>query len=43
MVVPLRSGSRGAQRLMLYERDGRGFSESVLEEVLFVPLEAGKI
>ena len=43
MVLPLRSGPRGAQRLMLYERDARGYSESVLEEVLFVPLEAGKL
>lgn len=43
MVLPLKAGPRGAQRLMLYERDARGFSETLLEEVLFVPLEAGKI
>jgi protein-L-isoaspartate(D-aspartate) O-methyltransferase len=43
MVLPLKAGLRGVQRLMVYERGARGFSESVLEEVLFVPLEAGKI
>jgi protein-L-isoaspartate(D-aspartate) O-methyltransferase len=43
MVLPLKAGPRGVQRLMVYERNARGFSESVLEEVLFVPLEAGKI
>lgn len=43
MVLPLKAGPRGAQRLMLYERGARGFTETLLEEVLFVPLEAGKI
>lgn len=43
MVLPLKAGPRGAQRLMRYVREARGFTETVLEEVLFVPLEAGKI
>jgi protein-L-isoaspartate(D-aspartate) O-methyltransferase len=45
MVLPLRTGSapRAAQRLALYERGVRGFTESVLDEVLFVPLETGKL
>jgi len=42
MVLPLHSGSRGAQRLMLIERSGRGFVESELDPVRFVPMEAGK-
>lgn len=40
MVLPLESG--GAQRLVLVERNGRGFVESELDAVRFVPLEAGK-
>jgi protein-L-isoaspartate(D-aspartate) O-methyltransferase len=40
MVLPLES--RGGQRLMLVERDGRGFIESELDEVRFVPMKAGK-
>jgi protein-L-isoaspartate(D-aspartate) O-methyltransferase len=40
MVLPLESG--GAQRLMLVERNGRGFVESELDAVRFVPMEAGK-
>jgi protein-L-isoaspartate(D-aspartate) O-methyltransferase len=40
MVLPLNSG--GAQRLMLVERNGRGFIESELDAVRFVPMEAGK-
>ncbi|MGH8691722.1 MAG: protein-L-isoaspartate(D-aspartate) O-methyltransferase [Burkholderiales bacterium] len=40
MVLPL--GSGGAQRLLLVERSGRGFIESELDAVRFVPMEAGK-
>jgi protein-L-isoaspartate(D-aspartate) O-methyltransferase len=40
MVLPLSSG--GAQRLLLVERSGRGFIESELDAVRFVPMEAGK-
>ena len=40
MVLPLNSG--GAQRLLLVERNGRGFIESELDAVRFVPMEAGK-
>ena len=32
----------GAQRLVLVERSGRGFIESELDPVRFVPMEAGK-
>jgi protein-L-isoaspartate(D-aspartate) O-methyltransferase len=44
MVLPLAQfGNRGgAQRLMLVERSGRGFVESELDAVRFVPMEAGK-
>ena len=40
MVLPL--GSGGRQRLLLVERSGRGFVESELDAVRFVPMEAGK-
>ena len=40
MVLPLASG--GGQRLLLVERSGRGFVESELDTVRFVPMEAGK-
>jgi protein-L-isoaspartate(D-aspartate) O-methyltransferase len=40
MVLPLASG--GSQRLLLVERSGRGFVESELDAVRFVPMEAGK-
>jgi protein-L-isoaspartate(D-aspartate) O-methyltransferase len=45
MVLPLRTAqsSRGAQRLALLERGARGITETVLDEVLFVPLETGKL
>jgi len=44
MVLPLAQfGNRGrAQRLVLIERNGRGFIESELDAVRFVPMEAGK-
>jgi len=41
MVLPLR-GVNGAQRLILIERSGRGFVETELDAVRFVPMEAGK-
>jgi protein-L-isoaspartate(D-aspartate) O-methyltransferase len=40
MILPLHEG-RG-QRLVLVERSGRGFAESELDPVRFVPMEAGK-
>ena len=40
MILPLRAGS--SQRLVLIERSGRGFIESELDPVRFVPMEAGK-
>jgi protein-L-isoaspartate(D-aspartate) O-methyltransferase len=41
MILPL-AGSSGEQRLVLIERRGRGFKESELDPVRFVPMEAGK-
>ncbi len=41
MILPL-AGSSGEQRLMLIERSARGFKESELDAVRFVPMEAGK-
>jgi protein-L-isoaspartate(D-aspartate) O-methyltransferase len=40
MVLPL--ASNGGQQLQLFERSGRGFVESGLDAVRFVPMEAGK-
>jgi protein-L-isoaspartate(D-aspartate) O-methyltransferase len=40
MVLPLHEGA--AQRLVLYERNGRGFVESELDPVRFVPMKMGK-
>jgi protein-L-isoaspartate(D-aspartate) O-methyltransferase len=40
MILPLRAG-RG-QRLVLVERGARGFVETDLDPVRFVPMEAGK-
>ncbi len=44
MVLPLARVGKcgGAQRLLLVERSGRGFIESELDAVRFVPMEAGK-
>jgi protein-L-isoaspartate(D-aspartate) O-methyltransferase len=43
MVLPLRrGGTQVEQRLVLVERVGRGFEQSELELVRFVPLESGK-
>ncbi|HEX6298329.1 MAG TPA: protein-L-isoaspartate(D-aspartate) O-methyltransferase [Burkholderiales bacterium] len=41
MIVPLKANG-GAQRLVLFERNGRGFLESELDPVRFVPMEVGK-
>jgi protein-L-isoaspartate(D-aspartate) O-methyltransferase len=45
MVLPLKTAraAGGAQRLALYVRGARGVTETILDEVLFVPLEAGKL
>ena len=40
MILPLHEGT--GQRLMLYERGTRGFVESELDPVRFVPMEMGK-
>jgi protein-L-isoaspartate(D-aspartate) O-methyltransferase len=42
MVLPLHALNGSAQRLVLIERSGRGFIESELDPVRFVPMEAGK-
>jgi protein-L-isoaspartate(D-aspartate) O-methyltransferase len=44
MVLPLKSAAinADAQRLVLIERSGRGFIETALDRVRFVPMEAGK-
>src|SRR5712692_2807676 len=42
MILPLHTPNGGAQRLVLIERSGRGFIESELDAVRFVPLEVGK-
>ena len=41
MILPLKANG-GSQRLVLFERSGRGFLESTLDPVRFVPMEAGK-
>ena len=41
MILPLHAGD-GSQRLVLVERSRRGFAESELDAVRFVPFEAGK-
>jgi len=42
MILPLHAAHGGAQRLVLIERSGRGYVESELDAVRFVPMEAGK-
>ncbi len=42
MVLPLHANNGNSQRLVLVERSGRGFVESELDPVRFVPMEAGK-
>ncbi|HZM36061.1 MAG TPA: protein-L-isoaspartate(D-aspartate) O-methyltransferase [Burkholderiales bacterium] len=41
MILPLRVNG-GSQRLVLFERSGRGFLKSTLDPVRFVPMEAGR-
>ena len=41
MILPL-AASSGEQRLVLIERGARGFKESELDPVRFVPMEAGR-
>jgi len=44
VVAELETGGQPLEEaLALYERGVRGFTESVLDEVLFVPLETGKL
>jgi protein-L-isoaspartate(D-aspartate) O-methyltransferase len=40
MILPLHHGS--GQRLVLFERSGRGFRETELDPVKFVPMKTGK-
>ena len=42
MILPLRDGRDDAQRLILIERGTRGYTETPLDPVRFVPLKAGK-
>ena len=42
MILPLRNGAADAQRLVLIERSARGYTETALDPVRFVPLRAGK-
>lgn len=42
MILPLREAGADAQRLLLIERTGRGFTETPLDPVRFVPLRTGK-
>ena len=41
MILPLHA-ERGAQRLVLIERSGRGYTEAELDPVRFVPMKTGK-
>jgi len=45
MILPLKTpdAGRGTQQLVLIHRTARGFTETRLDAVRFVPLEAGKI
>lgn len=42
MVLPLRGPGAEAQRLVLIERGAAGYTETALDPVRFVPLQAGK-
>jgi protein-L-isoaspartate(D-aspartate) O-methyltransferase len=42
MVLPLRAAGAEAQRLVLIERSGAGYTETALDPVRFVPLQPGK-
>ena len=43
MILPLRGAGAEAQRLVLVERCARGYTETALDPVRFVPLRAGKV
>jgi protein-L-isoaspartate(D-aspartate) O-methyltransferase len=42
MILPLRGAKADAQRLVLVERSRLGYTETALDPVRFVPLQAGK-
>jgi len=42
VIIPVRSAGGSAQRLMLIERGARGYRETALDPVHFVPLESGR-
>jgi protein-L-isoaspartate(D-aspartate) O-methyltransferase len=42
MILPLRGAGADSQRLVLIERGARGYTETALDPVRFVPLRAGK-
>jgi protein-L-isoaspartate(D-aspartate) O-methyltransferase len=42
MILPLRDGGADAQRLVRIDRSATGFTETTLDPVRFVPLQAGK-
>ena len=42
MILPMRGAGANAQRLVLIERNARGYTETALDPVRFVPLRAGK-
>jgi len=43
MILPMREAGADAQRLVLVERGARGYTETALDPVRFVPLLAGKV
>ena len=43
MILPLCGAGADAQRLVLVERGARGYTETALDPVRFVPLRAGKV
>ena len=43
MILPLRETGSDVQRLVLVERGARGYTETALDPVRFVPLLAGKV
>ena len=42
MTFPMRGSEKDVQRLMLIERGARGYSETALDPVRFVPLQSGR-
>ena len=45
MILPLKTpkAGRGTQQLVLIERSPRGYTETAMDAVRFVPLETGKL